>query len=84
MDKFQKDLVPNNFHDYIKPKQRTDGDYPFEFKAPSYDRRSSNSMKAGDNYGTGYRVPVGHSGATKQDVRCLPRKASSRNLYEER
>lgn len=83
MEKFQKDLVPNNFHDYIKPKQHKDGDYPFEFKSPIYDRRSSCSMKAGDDYGTGFRQPVGHSDKPKMDVPCLPRKATSRNLYEE-
>jgi hypothetical protein len=45
--------------DPIAPKQKVDGDYPFEFKAPSYDNRTSCSMSAGNDYGVGFRTPVG-------------------------
>lgn len=44
----------------IKPRKKThEGKYPFEFKAPSYDNRTSCSMGAGDDYGTGFKNPIG-------------------------
>ena len=64
--------------DPIAPKKKEDGDYPFEFKAPSYDNRTSCSMRAGDDYGIGFRNPIGkdkvgsiESGPIPQEARCF-------------
>lgn len=66
------------FHDPIAPKGKRDGEYPFEFKAPSYDNRTSCSMRAGDDYGVGFRTPVGKekaspitSGPIVQKAKCF-------------
>lgn len=45
--------------DPVAPKKKIGGDYPWDFKAPTYDNRSSCSISAGDDYGVGVRVPVG-------------------------
>ena len=42
-----------------KVKVKTGGKYPFDFKAPTYDNRTSGSISAGDYYGVGIRQPVG-------------------------
>jgi hypothetical protein len=76
--------MKTGFYDPIEPKQKKNGDYPFEFKAPPYDERSSCYMKAGDNYGVGHKQPVGHVGNPKEKAKCLPGKAKTLNLYEVR
>lgn len=43
----------------IKPTKKSNGSYPFEFKAPSYDNRTSCSMAAGNDYGKGFNNPIG-------------------------
>lgn len=64
--------------DPIAPRQKIDGDYPFEFKAPCYDNRTSSSMRAGNDYGVGFRTPVGmerpgsiESGPIVQKAHCF-------------
>lgn len=47
------------FKDPISPSKREDGKYPFEFKAPTYDNRTSCSISAGNDYGVGFKTPVG-------------------------
>lgn len=37
-----------------------------------YDERSSCFVKAGCDYGVGYKQPVGHHGEPKKEVPCLP------------
>lgn len=63
--------------DPIAPKQKKDGDYPFEFKAPSYDNRTSCSISAGNDYGVGFRVPVGKEKAGSIESGPIPQKASA-------
>lgn len=63
--------------DPIAVKKKQDGDYPFEFKAPSYDNRTSCSMRAGDDYGVGFRVPVGKEKPGSLDSGPIPQKAYS-------
>lgn len=67
--------------DPIKPMRRMNGKYPFDFKAPTYDNRTSSSMSAGDSYGTGFCVPHGkekpgsiESGPIPQQSRCFSPK----------
>ncbi len=43
---------------------------PWSFMAPCYDENSK--ISAGDNYGVGFRNPVGHTGNPKQFVDALP------------
>lgn len=66
------------FHDPIAPKEREDGKYPFEFKAPTYDNRTSCSISAGNHYGVGFKTPIGSmqaqgmkSGPIPQDAKCF-------------
>lgn len=44
---------------------------PWNFKAPSFDE--SKMIQAGDNYGTGFRAPVGRLGNPKQTAATLPK-----------
>jgi hypothetical protein len=66
------------FKDPIAPKKREDGAYPFEFKAPTYDNRTSCSISAGNDYGVGFTQPVGKeaaspitSGPILQQAKCF-------------
>ncbi len=45
---------------------------PWDFTCPQYDQRSSCFVKAGTNYGVGYKQPVGHEGNAKSKVDVLP------------
>jgi hypothetical protein len=47
------------FKDPIAPSKKENGKKEWSFKAPSYDNRTSCSIPAGDDYGTGFRTPVG-------------------------
>lgn len=67
--------------DPLAVKAKHDGDYPFEFKAPSYDNRTSCSMSAGDDYGVGHRTPEGSfkarsikDGPIVQEAHCFSPK----------
>lgn len=55
--------------DKNKPKA---GKSPFDFKAPSYDERSSCFISAGEHHGVGHKNPVGHDGNAKMHVDALP------------
>lgn len=63
------------FHDPIAPKGKSDGKYPFEFHAPSYDNRSSYSINAGDNYGTGFKQPIGKESASPITKGPIPQQS---------
>lgn len=61
--------------DPIAPRQKVDGTYPFEFKAPSYDNRTSCSMSAGNDYGVGFRTPVGKDKASSMESGPIPQES---------
>lgn len=61
--------------DPISPRKKENGHYPFEFKAPTYDNRTSCSMVAGNDYGTGFRVPTGKETAGPITQGPIPQKA---------
>lgn len=65
--------MKSGFHDPLSPKKIENGKSPWSFKAPAYDERDSCYIRAGNDYGTGFKQPVGHSGNAKQDVPCLPK-----------
>jgi hypothetical protein len=61
------------FHDPIKAKvKKQKGQNPWDFRAPSYDERTSCYTDAGTHYGIGHTNPVGHTGPVKQRVPTLP------------
>lgn len=70
-----KKLTKNVFKNPIQPKQKKDGNYPFEFKAPSYNNRTSCSMKAGNDYGMGFRQPEGKHKCGSYESGPIPMKA---------
>lgn len=43
---------------------------PWNFEAPCYDER--NFISGGDNYGTGFKQPVGREGGPKARAETLP------------
>jgi hypothetical protein len=67
MDKVLKDA--------LAVKTKIDGAYPFEFKAPCYDNRSSRGISAGNYYGVGHRTPFGKETATGLEGGPIPQKA---------
>lgn len=67
MDKILKDP--------LKPKAKHEGKYPFDFKAPSYDNRTSCSISAGDDYGIGHRNPIGKDSAKGLESSPIPQKS---------
>jgi hypothetical protein len=62
-----------------KPKDAKNS--PWDFRCPEYDQRSSCYVKAGVDYGTGYRTPVG-SESIKQSYEVLFGRARSVDLNE--
>lgn len=70
MDKVLRDL--------IQPKQKVDGVYPWDFKAPAYDHRTSCSIPGGNDYGVGFKTPTGlfkprsiKEGPIPQEAKCF-------------
>lgn len=70
------------FKNPISPSKREDGAYPFEFKAPTYDNRTSCSISAGNDYGVGFRTPVGSFKPRPIDQGPIPQEAKAFNPYE--
>jgi hypothetical protein len=58
--------------DPIAPQQRKSGKYPFDFKGPTYDNRTSSSISAGNNYGVGFRCPSGKERARSIEEGPIP------------
>jgi len=64
--------------DPIAPRKRVNGQYPFSFAAPTKDQATSGNLPAGDDYGSGFRQPVGKekagsmaSGPIPQSSKCF-------------
>jgi len=61
--------------DPIAPRKRAqDGQKEWNYKAPTYDNRTSNSMSAGDDYGLGFRTPVGTERVSSYESGPIPMK----------
>ncbi len=59
------------------------GKYPFDFKCPSYDERSSCYIQAGQNYGVGHKQPVGNEKVNAASP--IPKgRVNTLNIYEGR
>lgn len=67
--------MKNPFHDPIQPKEKTDGKFEWSFEAPTYDRRTSRSIPAGDYYDTGFRTPMGKEKASSMASGPIPQKS---------
>jgi hypothetical protein len=75
-----------HFKDPISPSKREDGAYPFEFKAPTYDNRTSSSISAGNDYGVGFRTPFGSFKARSLDSGPIPQECKAfdpRDIFED-
>lgn len=62
------------FKDRIAPKNQKPADkhpegnkFPWGFKCPQYDERTSCFIDAGTNYGIGFSQPIGHEGNPKSE-----------------
>lgn len=58
----------------IRPRKKESGEYPWDFKAPSYDNRTSSSICAGNDYGVGFNQPVGKMKARSFESGPIPQK----------
>jgi hypothetical protein len=64
----------------VKEKRVQSG---WNFDAPEYDRRTSEFISAGTDYGVGHRSPVGREGNPLQKVPTLPwGRVETEKLYE--
>lgn len=63
----------------IAPKKKEHGKYPWDFKAPSYDNRTSCSVGAGDDYGVGFKQSTGKFRASSMESGPIPQKNYIRN-----
>jgi hypothetical protein len=70
------------FKDPISPSKREAGKYPFDFRAPTYDNRTSCSISAGHDYGVGFTQPIGLEKARPITSGPIPQKAKAFNPYE--
>lgn len=68
--------MARDFKDPIAPKQRKNGNNPWNYDAPPYDHRSSESISCGNDYGLGFRVPSGKFSASSVDKGPIPQKSS--------
>lgn len=73
------------FHDPIAPKKKQTQKTPWSFVSPSYDNRSSCAINAGNDYGTGFRTPVGTGNVKSsgpipmKSMRLDPREIASKD-----
>lgn len=61
--------------DPIAPKQRINGKEEWSFHAPSYDNRTSGSIPAGNDYGVGFKEPVGKFNASSYPSGPIPQSS---------
>lgn len=61
--------------DPIAPREKVDGTYPWSFNAPTKDQAHSGCLSAGNNYGIGFRTPVGKEKAAPMDSGPIPQSS---------
>lgn len=69
--------MAREFEQPIQPRQKRNGKSEWSYRAPSYDQRTSRSIPAGDEYGVGYRTPVGKEKARSLEQGPIPMKTFS-------
>ena len=68
--------MTNPFKNPIKPAKKENGEEEWSFKAPSYDNRTSCSIPGGDDYGNGFRTPVGKEKASGMKSGPIPQTSN--------
>ncbi len=63
------------FKDPIAPSQKKDGVREWSFKAPSYDNRTSCSIPGGNDYGIGFKTPIGKERASSMKSGPIPQES---------
>lgn len=66
----------------IAPRKKESGKYPWDFKAPSYDNRTSCSISAGNDYGVGFNQPVGKMKASSFKSGPIPQTKDVKNAED--
>jgi hypothetical protein len=61
----------------IAPRKKDSGNFPWDFKAPSYDNRSSCSIAAGNDYGIGFTQPIGSMKCKSVESGPIPQKMAT-------
>lgn len=68
--------VEKVLHDRTRPRKKEDGRPEWSFKAPCYDNRTSCSISAGNDYGVGFKQPVGKEHASSMESGPIPQRTS--------
>jgi len=67
---FKDPIAPKKHDPKAEPKNgKTPG---WDFRCPTYDRRTSEFVVAGTDYGVGHRNPEGHMGKPKEYSEVMP------------
>ena len=74
--------MTNPFKNPIKPAKKENGEKEWSFKAPSYDNRTSCSIPGGDDYGNGFRTPVGKEKASGKNVAVKAGSVTKKQIEE--
>ena len=70
------------FHDPIAPKKKENGYTEWSFKAPSKDVAHSGCISAGNDYGVGFKTPVGKEKAGSMQSGPIPQSSKCWNPDE--
>ena len=68
--------------DPLEVKSKHNGTFPWSWKAPSYDNRTSSSISAGDDYGIGRKQPVGTEKCSSMESGPIPQHSRSFSPHE--
>lgn len=74
--------MKSGFKNALKSDDGKSGVYPFDFKSPAYDERSSCYMQAGKEQGVGHRQPVGSERYSAASP--IPKGVHKKSLYNEK
>ena len=58
--------------DPIAPSQKKNGMYPWSYVAPTKDQAHSGYLSAGNDYGVGFRTPIGKEKASGPESGPIP------------
>lgn len=76
--------MKSNFSDPAAPRSGNNTKYPNSVKNTPRDESTSCFIKAGIDYGVGYRNPMGHTGPAKARVPTMPYgRVKTMDLYED-
>lgn len=61
--------------DPTAPRKKENGFYPWSFNAPTKDQSHSGCLPAGNDYGVGFRTPVGKERAGSMESGPIPQSS---------